>query len=53
MRALRATLGTSFHAGLVLHLGTHAYGIDDRIYAVPVDRLWAPCDTDEACAPQE
>jgi predicted AAA+ superfamily ATPase len=42
LRALRATLGTSFRAGLVLHLGTHAYALDDRIYAVPVDRLWAP-----------
>jgi predicted AAA+ superfamily ATPase len=42
LRALRDTLGASFHAGLVLHLGTHAYALDDRIYAIPVDRLWTP-----------
>ena len=42
LRALRQTLGTSFRAGLVLHLGAHAYALDDRIHAVPVDRLWAP-----------
>lgn len=42
LRVLRDALGDSFGAGVVLYLGTHAHTLDDRIYAVPVDRLWAP-----------
>lgn len=45
LRALRETLGTSFHVGVVLHTGTHAYTIDDRIHAVPIERLWARSGT--------
>ncbi len=40
LRALRSTLGDSYRCGLVLHLGTNAHTLDDRIYAVPIDRLW-------------
>ncbi len=42
LRVLRDALGDSFGAGVVLYLGTQAHTLDDRIYAVPVDRLWAP-----------
>jgi predicted AAA+ superfamily ATPase len=42
LRALRALLGRSFQAGVVLHTGAHSYTIDERIHALPIDRLWAP-----------
>jgi len=38
---LRDALGERFVAGAVLHLGHHSRAHDDRIYALPVDRLWA------------
>lgn len=38
--ALSDTLGNQFRAGYFLNTGTEAYRIDDRIYVVPVDRLW-------------
>jgi uncharacterized protein len=41
LRALRDTLGTSFQVGVILHTGPHAYTLDDRILALPIDRLWA------------
>jgi len=37
---LRDALGSRFLGGLVLHLGRHAYTQDDRLHALPVDRLW-------------
>jgi predicted AAA+ superfamily ATPase len=39
---LRERLGQSFAAGVVLHLGERAYRADDRIWVLPVDRLWTP-----------
>jgi predicted AAA+ superfamily ATPase len=41
LRMLRDVRAESFHAGIVLHAGTHAYTIDERIHAVPIDRLWS------------
>lgn len=38
---LRDALGARFLGGVVLHLGRHAYSNDDRLHAVPVDRLWS------------
>ncbi len=38
---LRDRLGTSFAAGAVLHLGERAYRADDRLWALPADRLWS------------
>ncbi|MCY3564413.1 MAG: DUF4143 domain-containing protein [bacterium] len=38
---LRAELGTRFHAGIVFYTGDMPYEPDDRIYAVPIDRLWS------------
>jgi hypothetical protein len=40
MRKLRDALGERFLGGAVLHLGRRAYAYDDRLYALPVDRLW-------------
>lgn len=39
---LRDALGDSLVAGVVMHTGPHAYVADERIYALPVDRLWRP-----------
>ena len=41
LRLLRDELGPRFRAGLVLHLGEMPHRLDDRIYTVPVDKLWA------------
>ena len=38
--ALRDTLGDRFHAGFVLTTGDSAYRHDDKIFVVPIDRLW-------------
>jgi uncharacterized protein len=40
LRKLRETLGSRFLGGVVLHLGRHSYTHDDRLHAIPVDRLW-------------
>jgi uncharacterized protein len=40
LRKLREALGARFLGGVVLHLGRHAYTHDDRLHAVPVERLW-------------
>jgi uncharacterized protein len=41
LRLLRNKLGQAFVAGVVLYLGTHSYTKEDRLYALPLDRLWA------------
>jgi len=40
LRKLRKALGKRFLGGVVLHLGRHSYTVDDRLHALPVDRLW-------------
>lgn len=40
LRKLRDALGARFLGGVVLHLGRHGYTQDDRLHALPVDRLW-------------
>lgn len=40
LRKLRDALGDRFLGGVVLHLGHRAYTHDDRLHALPVDRLW-------------
>lgn len=42
LRTLRDKIGASFVGGVVLHLGTHSYTLEDRINAVPLDRVWTP-----------
>jgi predicted AAA+ superfamily ATPase len=41
LRKLREALGVRFLGGVVLHLGRHAYTQDDRLHAVPAQRLWS------------
>jgi predicted AAA+ superfamily ATPase len=41
LRKLREALGDRFLGGVVLHLGSHAYTHDDRLHAIPADRLWS------------
>lgn len=40
LRILRDELGPYFHAGLVMNMGDMPRRLDDRIYAVPIDKLW-------------
>jgi predicted AAA+ superfamily ATPase len=40
LRKLREEFGDRFLGGVVLHLGSRAYTQDDRLHAIPVDRLW-------------
>lgn len=40
LRKLRESLGERFLGGVVLHLGPRGYTIEDRLHALPVDRLW-------------
>ncbi len=40
LRKLREAFGDRFLGGVVLHLGRRAYTHDDRLHAIPVDRLW-------------
>ena len=42
LKALRDALGEAFVAGVALHTGQRSYSPEDRIYVMPVDRLWAP-----------
>lgn len=37
---LRDKLGEAFLGGAVLYLGQRSYNFEDRIFVVPVDRLW-------------
>jgi hypothetical protein len=40
LRQLRDNLGASFLGGVVLYAGERGYTYDDRLHAVPIDRLW-------------
>jgi predicted AAA+ superfamily ATPase len=42
LRSLRAVLGEAFKAGVLLNSGGHSYAHDDRLYVMPIDRLWRP-----------
>jgi predicted AAA+ superfamily ATPase len=37
---LRDLLGPAFQAGVVFHMGARAHRYDDRLMALPLDRLW-------------
>ena len=41
LRVLRASANDGFLGGVVLYLGARAYPLDDRIWALPLDLLWA------------
>lgn len=40
LRKLRERVGDAFTAGVMLYLGERSYNFEDRLYAMPVDRLW-------------
>ena len=40
LRALAATVGSRFHRGIVLHTGTTAVPMGDKMWALPVEALW-------------
>jgi predicted AAA+ superfamily ATPase len=40
LRRLRAATGDSFRCGVVFYTGARSYRFDDRLYVLPVDRLW-------------
>jgi predicted AAA+ superfamily ATPase len=42
LRTLRGALGDRFIAGVAFNTGGHSYTHEDRIYIMPVDRLWRP-----------
>jgi predicted AAA+ superfamily ATPase len=42
LRKLRDALGERFLAGVVLHTGSRAYRFEDRLLAMPIDRIWTP-----------
>jgi predicted AAA+ superfamily ATPase len=42
LRLLRDKLGKSFVAGIVLYLGHRSYSPEDRLYVIPLERIWTP-----------
>ena len=40
LRKLRDTVGEAFVAGVVLYTGARGYNSEDRLHALPIDRLW-------------
>ena len=40
LRKLREALGDAFLAGAVLYTGERSYTFEDRLHALPIDRLW-------------
>lgn len=37
---LRDRLGPAFHRGIVLHTGASTYPVDEKVWAMPIARLW-------------
>ncbi|GAA4348695.1 hypothetical protein GCM10023145_09360 [Angustibacter luteus] len=42
LRKLRDALGKRFIAGVVLATGPRSFSFEDRLYVMPIDRLWTP-----------
>ena len=40
LRALREAIGDRLLGGIALYTGPRAYRLDDRLFAMPIDRLW-------------
>jgi hypothetical protein len=38
--ALRKFAGDAFKAGFVFYTGEHAFNFDDRLFALPIGKLW-------------
>ena len=41
LRHLQSRLGSRFHAGIVLYAGQTVASFGDRLFATPIDTLWA------------
>jgi hypothetical protein len=39
---LREAVGEGFIAGVALYTGLHSYNAGDRLWVLPIDRLWTP-----------
>ncbi len=44
LKKLRDAVGGNFRAGYALYLGQRSYTFEDRIHALPLDRLWRPTE---------
>ncbi|MDT0200773.1 ATP-binding protein [Nocardioides sp. AE5] len=44
LRKLRNALGDRFIAGVALSAGQRSFNYEDRLYVMPIDRLWTPID---------
>jgi len=42
LRKLRDAVGDAFLAGVAMYTGTRSYAADDRLFVLPIDRLWTP-----------
>jgi hypothetical protein len=42
LRKLREAVGDAFMAGVALYTGTRSYAYEDRLFVLPVDRIWNP-----------
>jgi hypothetical protein len=40
LRALREAIGDRLLGGIALYTGARSYRLDDRLFAMPIDRLW-------------
>ncbi|MEV0380257.1 ATP-binding protein [Nonomuraea sp. NPDC050643] len=50
LRMLRDHLGDAFVGGVLLNLGQQSFRHDDRLFVMPVDRLWTPSPTSWSAA---
>lgn len=41
LRKLRTATGDAFVAGIALYTGSRSHNVEDRLYFMPVDRLWS------------
>ena len=41
LRKLRTVTGDAFVAGIALYTGSRSHNVEDRLYVMPVDRLWS------------
>ena len=41
LRKVRTATGEAFLAGIAFYTGTRSYNSEDRLYALPIDRLWS------------
>lgn len=42
LRKLREAVGDAFMAGVTLYTGTRSYVYEDRLFVLPIDRIWNP-----------